>query len=187
MLGHDGEQRNGFLNATRLGRRVIEKGASLDHIVARVRQKNGPWVCRLGGQENSLPTKCLDVVRRRALVDAKRDRGVISRGKGWGSSRNGSGQAANRRGSMLPARRWWNPVLGTTIAFLLVPMHNSSPGPARRSRRYSATTESSAWFILPVQGHEAISWLVRSSGQGLRTLPTTHDTYITHRAIHDLD
>lgn len=42
MLGHDGEQRNGFLNATRLGRRVIEKGPSLDHIVARVQQKNGP-------------------------------------------------------------------------------------------------------------------------------------------------
>lgn len=128
-----------------------------------------------GGQENSLPTKCLDVVRR-ALVDAKKDRGVISRGKGWGSSRNGSGRAANRRGSMLPARRWWNPVLGTTIAFLLVPMHNSSPGRARRSRRYSATTESSAWFILLDQGHEAISWLVGSSGQGLRTLPTKHDT-----------
>lgn len=173
MLGHHGEQRNGFLNATRRGPRAIETGASLHHIVARVQQKNGPWVWRLGGQDNSLPTNRLDVVRR-ALVDAKRDRGVISRGKGWGSSRNGSGQAANRRGSMLPARRWWNPVLGTTIAFLLVPMHNSSPGPARRSRRYSATTESSAWFIQDTRQSPGSS-VHQARAYGLSRPRTTHN------------
>jgi hypothetical protein len=172
MLGDDGEQRSGFLRTTSLGSRAIEKGASLDHIVARVQQKNGPWVWRLGAQENSLPTKCLDVVRP-ALVDAK-ETGELSRGaRVGGTPATGAGKAANRRDS---ARRWWGPALGTTVDFSCSHAQLLT-SPARRSRVNSATTEPSAWFILPDQGHEAISWLVRSSGRayGLSRPRTTHN------------
>jgi len=57
MLGDDGEQRSAFLTTTGLGSLAIEKGASLDHIVARVQQKNGPWGLEIGGTRELSPHK----------------------------------------------------------------------------------------------------------------------------------
>lgn len=79
MLGHDGEQRNGFLNATRLGPRVMEKGASLDHIVARVQQKNGPWVWRLGGDKRTLSPQNASMSSGVRLLTPRKT-GELSRG-----------------------------------------------------------------------------------------------------------
>jgi hypothetical protein len=182
MLGDDGEQRSGFLRTTSLGSRAIEKGASLDHIVARVQQKNGPWVWRLGAQENSLPTKCLDVVRP-ALVDAK-ETGELSRGaRVGGTPATGAGKAANRRDS---ARRWWGPALGTTVDFSCSHAQLLT-SPARRSRVNSATLPQSPLRGLYCPTKDTRQSPGSSVHQAGHTDSPDHARHITHCAIHNLD